>query len=163
MKKVFLFLSVLLVLQQTKAQNMPVPSPNAGNTLFLKFSHELNSIYAYLPESNISKYPEPVSFKPVYSYTSNGVSDASGSIMRNYFYVPNPDEFAYIDPAVYNSVSISRVQLIDILKTKTISGGKEYLNGFSTIYLIDYEQKNPNNPNQVKILKVKPHYNFFKY
>jgi hypothetical protein len=163
MKKVFLFLSVLLVLQQTKAQNMPIPSPNAGNVLFLKFSFSLNSSRGYFID-DVSISPQGNrDFKPVYPYLGHNVSDASGSMMMNFFYVPNPDEFAYIDPAIYNSVSISRVQLIDILKTKTISGGKEYLNGFSRIYLIDYEQKNPNNPNQVKILKVKPHYNFFKY
>ncbi|MFN3316708.1 MAG: hypothetical protein ACK40K_07835, partial [Raineya sp.] len=145
------------------AQQMPVPAPNTFNVLFLKFSHILNNPYSYMSESDISKYPEPVNFKPVYSFNSNNIKNASMSILMNFFYVPNPDEFAYIDPSAYNDVAISRVQLVDILKTKTTQEGKDYLNGFTAIYLIDYEQKNRLNPNQVKLLKVKPHYNFFKY
>ncbi len=96
-------------------------------------------------------------------WSNNSTKNASQSIMRNCFYIPNPEEFAYIDPAMYDAISLSRVQLVDILKTKTIQQEKEYLNGFTNIYLIDYEQKNPSNPNQVKILNVKPDYNFFGY
>ena len=163
MKKLFLFMSFLLILGSLQAQVLPIPTPSTPNVLFLKFSYILNTPYSYMHESNISKYPEPLNFKPVYSFTSDGVKNASMSILMNFFYVPNPDEFAYIDPSVYNNVAISSAQLVDILKTKTTQEGKDYLNGFTAIYLIDYEQKNRLNPNQVKILKVKPHYNFFKY
>lgn len=161
--KYAIFLFALIAFVNSSAQQMPVPDPNTTNVLFLKYSKLLNEEHSFIPKSNISKYPEPVNFKPVYLFFSFTMHDASGNIMRNCFYIPNPEEFAYIEPTTYEAVALSRVQLIDILKTKTTQEWKNYLNSFDVIYLIDYEQHNPRNPNQVKILKVKPHYNFLKY
>ncbi|MCU0440339.1 MAG: hypothetical protein MUC49_20810 [Raineya sp.] len=163
MKKILvLFIMVALIATNSQAQNMTVPDPNTPNTLFLKFSHTLNSPYAYIPDVDISEYEEVSNYKPLYLFTSGGIMNASLSIMRNYFYAINPEEFAYIDPALYNSVSLSKSQLIDVLKTKTTDDGKNYLGAFTTIYLIDYEQKYAKNTSKVKILKVRPYYNFFR-
>ncbi|GAB4127512.1 MAG: hypothetical protein OHK0045_17180 [Raineya sp.] len=164
MKKIFLFMSLLLILGSLQAQVLPIPNPSTPNVLFLKYSIVLNGEHSFIPESNISIYPEPVDFKPVYLFWSDdNAKNASMSILMNFFYVPNENEFAYIDPSAYNDIAISRTQLVEILRTKTTQEGKNYLNGFTAIYLIDYEQKNRLNPNQVKILKVKPYYDFFKY
>jgi hypothetical protein len=161
-KLLLLFVMVALIATYSQAQTMPIPASNVSNTLFLKYSQTLNSPYSYLPKVNIST-TRVRDFKPVYSFISDAVKNASSSIMEDYFYVIEPEEFAYIDPTLYNSVSLSREQLIDILKTKTITETKAYLDSFTTIYLIDYEQKNPSNSNQVKILRVKPFYNFYRY
>jgi hypothetical protein len=161
MKKLLLLICVVFISLQTQAQNMPIPSSSASNTLFLKFSHVLNSPHAYISSHDIST-SNIRDYKPVYSFISGGVMNTSMSILMNWFYAIDPSEFAYIDPTIYDTVSLNREQLVNILKTKTTDDGKNYLNGFSTIYLIDYEQKNPSNPNQVKILKVKPYYNFFR-
>jgi hypothetical protein len=160
---IFLFAFVMFLSINSTAQQMPIPTPNTPNVLFLKYSIVLNGEHSLIPKSNVSKYPEPVNFKPVYLFWSDNIKNTSMSILMNFFYVPNENEFAYIDPSAYNDIAISRTQLVEILKTKTTQEGKNYLNGFTAIYLIDYEQKSRLNPNQVKILKVKPHYNFFKY
>ena len=160
---VLLFVTVFATIS-SQAQNMTVPDPNTPNTLFLKFSFALNDgTSSYLPKHNISIYSEVKDYKPLYLFTSNGVMNASKSILMNMFYAIDSEEFAYIDPALYNSVSLNQAQLIDVLKTKTTDEGKNYLGAFDTIYLIDYEQKNPRNTSKVKILKVRPYYNFFRY
>lgn len=161
MKKILvLFIMVALIAHNSQAQNMTVPDPNTPNTLFLKYSKVLNGEYSYRPKVDVSPYLETIDYKPVYSFISDAVMNSSMGILMNYFYTIDPEEFAYIDPALYNSVSINQAQLIDILKTKTTDDGRNYLGAFDTIYLIDYEQKNPRNTNKVKILKVRPYYNF---
>jgi hypothetical protein len=163
MKKLIILLIVtMFVTISNQAQTMTVPDPNTPNTLFLKFSHTLNSPHAYITDVNISEYPETRDYKPIYSFISGGVMNASLSIIRNWFYAIDPEECAYIDPALYNSVSLSREQLVNILKTKTVAETKTYLDSFTTIYLIDYEQKYAKNNSKVKILKVRPFYNFFR-
>ncbi|MCU0440340.1 MAG: hypothetical protein MUC49_20815 [Raineya sp.] len=161
MKKIFLFAVIFLAIS-SQAQTMTVPDPNTPNTLFLKFSTVLNGENSYVPKRDISEYEEVINYKPVYLFWSDAVKNASMSILMNMFYAIDPEEFAYIDPALYNSVSLSQEQLINVLKTKTNYEEKNYLGAFDTIYLIDYEQKNPRNTSKVKILKVRPYYKLFR-
>jgi hypothetical protein len=129
MKKTIYLLSIaFLICFEGIAQNMTIPAPNTPNTLFLKYSISLNG-EAYVPKVNISEYPETRDYKPVYLFFSDGVMNASLSIIRNYFYAIDPEECAYIDPALYNSVSLSREQLEVLVPKlrKTTMGNLKHL------------------------------------
>lgn len=153
-KTIYLLVIAFFICLQTMAQNMPVPDPNSSNVLFLKFSSTLNSNNSYY-ESQIRISEVEAIRRPTYTY----VKTIDGNIERlmQRFYVPNPEEFAYIDPATYNSVSLDLIQLATLLKFKSQEQKRAYLESFTEIYLIDYEQKyTRGGGNKVKILRVKP-------
>jgi len=158
MKKAIYLLGIVfsVCFQSLQAQQMPAPDPNMANVLFLKFSTTLNSNNSYYPDDQIRLETEAI-WGPAYTYvkTIDATNIHYGRVVQK-FYVPNPDDFAYIDPATYNSVSLDLVQLATVLKPKNEDQRKAYLNSFHEIYLIDYEQKNPKAASKVKIMRVKP-------
>jgi hypothetical protein len=155
MKKTIYLLSIaFLICFQGLAQTMPIPAPNTPNVLFLKYSTTINmpntSSQGYIRISETEEIK-----RPTYRYIQKLVGDKMAVAER--FYVPNPEEFAYIDPAVYNSVSLDLNQLYNLLKPKDINSRQAFLKTFTEIYLIDYEQKyTRGGTTKVKILKVKP-------
>jgi len=162
MKKIINLLSIIVLLisyQNAKAQQMPVPDPNTANVLFLKFSKVSHSPYAFT-KSLISVSNERTEWRPSYVYIEKFPESDNTPIsdLFEIFYTPAPDDFAYIDPSVYNAVSLDITQLAAVLKHKDQIDRQSYLKNFHTIYLIDYDQKNPKATSKVKILKVRPYY-----
>jgi hypothetical protein len=152
-KTIYLFVIAFLICLQTKAQNMPVPDPNTPNVLFLKYSVILNGNNSSFFDDQIRISETEAIRRPTYTYLHKLVGEMG---VWQKFYVPNPEEFAYIDPTSYNAVSLSKMQLYNILNPKHDAQRKAYLESFTEIYLIDYEQKQPKQPTKVKITKVRP-------
>jgi hypothetical protein len=153
-KTIYLFSIAFLICFQGLAQTMPIPDPNTTNVLFLKYSTVFNGDKSYY-DSHVRVSQTEVIKRPAYMYVQKLTGDRIAVAER--FYVPNPEEFAYIDPAVYNSVSLDLNQLYNLLKPKDLNSRQPFLKTFHEIYLIDYEQKyNRGGTNKVKILRVKP-------
>lgn len=154
MKKIIYLLSVafLLCFQGIQAQQMPAPDPNTPNVLFLKYSTTLNRA-GNNREAQVRISENEAIWRPTYIYLQKLVGERGVS---ERFYVPNPDEFAYIDPTVYNAVSLDLNQLYNLLNPKNVNTRQAYLKTFHEIYLIDYDQNNPKATSKVKIMRVKP-------
>lgn len=134
------------------SQNMPVPDPSSPNTLFLKFSKDLNGVNAYFLGTVRNAYGD-LEKQDKYLFTSK---DSRGKSINCDFYTPDRTFFAYVDPTLYNAVAITEEQLKAILDNKRNLERDNYLRGFSHIYIIDLDAQNPRQTFKYKIIEVKP-------
>jgi len=137
MKKIITLLSIIALLisyQNVKAQQMPVPDPNIANVLFLKYSTTLNRVNTFFSNDEVRISETEIIWRPTYTYVQKLAGDRIAVAER--FYVSSPDDFTYIDPAVYNAVSLDLNQLYNLLKPKDINSRQAYLKTFHEIYLI---------------------------
>ncbi|GAB4126860.1 MAG: hypothetical protein Fur0027_08750 [Raineya sp.] len=128
------------------------PNPNSVNILFLEYNLSNNG-EAYsqliLKADRIDK-----EWKKCYLFSSE---DSRQKPIERQFYVPNENVFWYVNPAAYEAVLKDNNQIRNILDGKRYPEQTEYFRGFSKIYLLDLEQANPNNPNEFKLIEVKPY------
>jgi hypothetical protein len=154
MKKVFLLYIIILFGYQVLAQDSPAPAPS-NNILFLKFSYQLNGgriaysnrMTTVASSACCSKLMRKIS----YTYRKR-LPDST--IVSEKFAVTYLDEEVYADPSIYENIALTRTQLATILKDKSPKERRKYFRSFKKIYVIDYEQVNPEQSNQVKIIEV---------
>jgi hypothetical protein len=133
------------------SQTMPIPDPNMPNTLFLKFSKNLNGVNAYFL-GTIKNTSGDKEEQDMYLFTSK---DSQGKSINCDFYTPDRTIFAYIDPALYPN-AITEEQLKAILDNKRNLERDNYLRSFSRIYIIDLDAQSPKQSFKYKIVEVKP-------
>jgi hypothetical protein len=135
------------------SQTMPIPDPASPNTLFLKFSKNLNGVNAYFLSTIKNSYGD-LEEQDRYSY---GNTDSKGKAIDAGFYTPDRTNFAYIDPTLYPN-AITEEQLKAILDNKRNIERDNYLRSFSRIYIIDLDAPNPRQTFKYKIIEVKPYF-----
>lgn len=135
------------------SQTMPIPDPTSPNTLFLKFSKNLNGVNAYFLGDIKNAYGDKEE-QDIYLFTSK---DSKGKSISASFYTPDRTNFAYIDPALYPN-TITEEQLKAILDNKRNLERDNYLRNFSRIYIIDLDAQSPRQTFKYKIIEVKPYF-----
>jgi len=146
------------------AEWLPTPDPNAHNVLFLKFrevpNEDVFKVSMISFDSEKRKKNEIMGGLIVYYFSSKKQLDNFGKPMPLGFSTElYPDmKYTYVVPEKYEDVSLDAKQLLNLLKSKTLEGRKQYLEGFKHIYLIDYEDKNFSDVRQKKIIEVRPKY-----
>jgi hypothetical protein len=149
-----LILLVLIVLQTKSFAQIQAPPSNSANILFLKYSLSINGEYSFGKQLVWKLDKSDKEWKKCYGYSS---TDSKGRAIDRDFYVPNENVFWYVNPAAYENVLKDNNQIRNILDGKRYPKQDDYFRAFRKIYLLDLEQANPNNPNEFKLIEVKPY------